>query len=289
MLDLITVVFRDELPLLKIQAESINQYFFPQDINSITVIVNDTNDVAELIDTIWWKQYQSRVQIKPYSKYQYTSRVNGWENQQLLKLLSAGESTSKWSMVLDAKTWFVQPVNATELFDSQGRACTGFVGIFPEFAESRQFVENFYNIELQQIIGPSGVPFLFHTKTVADMIESINNFPDFFQTALRYPHLTTEFYFYSGYVLAQYQTYTELYSPVQRYNCLNLAEWQTDEFASSITALTTTKRFHTASIHRRAYAKLTPEQRLTWVLLLKELNLITDEKETQNLLNTYIK
>jgi hypothetical protein len=289
MIDLITVVFREELPLLKIQAESINQYFTPEDINSITVIINDNDNVADLIDTTWWKQHQSIVKIKPYSQYNYTSRVNGWENQQLLKLLAAEEANSTWSMVLDAKTWFVQPINAKQLFDDCGRACTGVIGIFPQFAESQQFVEIFYNIELKKIIGPSGVPFLFHTPTVVNMINSIDNFPDFFQTALRYPHLTTEFYFYSGYVLSQYQTYDQLYSKTQRYNCLNLAEWQIDQFDLSIELLQTTKQFHTASIHRRTYAKLTQEQRLTWVLFLKDSNLITDEKETQNLLNTYIK
>lgn len=289
MLDLITVVFRDELPLLKIQAESINQYFSPADVSSITVIVNDEDDIVDLIDTAWWKQHQSIVKIKPCSKYQYTSCVNGWENQQLLKLLAAGESACDWSMVLDAKTWFVQAVDAEQLFDTQGRAHTGFIGIFPQFVESRQFVENFYNIELKEIIGPSGVPFLFHTKTVASMIDSIDNFPDFFQTALRYPHLTTEFYFYSGYVLSQHQTYSKLYSPIQRYNCLNLAEWQTDEFDNAMQLLQIEQRFHTASIHRRTYSKLTQQQILTWVLFLKESNLVTDERETQDTINTYIK
>jgi hypothetical protein len=287
MLDLITVVFRDELPLLKIQAQSINQYV--SNINSITVIVNDDDGVAELIDTAWWGKYSQQVKIKPYSQYQYTSRVNGWENQQLLKLLSASEADSEWSMVLDAKTWFVKSINTKSLFTEQGQACTGIIGIFSQFLDSKQFVEEFYNIQLTQAIGPGGVPFLFHTKTVADMIRSINNFPDFFQTALRYPHLTTEFYFYSGYVLSRYKSYDQLYHTTQQYNCLNIADWQANDFDSLIEKLKTTNCFHTASVHRRTYAKLTQEQILSWVLFLKSVNLVTNEKETQKLLNTYIK
>ena len=63
MLDLITVVFRDEIPLLKIQAKSVDQYV--TNINSITIIVNDDDSVAELIDPAWWGQYCQQVKIKP--------------------------------------------------------------------------------------------------------------------------------------------------------------------------------------------------------------------------------
>ena len=46
MLDFITVVFQDELPLLEIQARSFDQYLNPPDVNQIVVVVNDNDAVA---------------------------------------------------------------------------------------------------------------------------------------------------------------------------------------------------------------------------------------------------
>ena len=116
MIDLITVVFREELPLLEIQARSINQYVAPEDIANIYVIVNDSDDVADLIDPNWWQLHKEKVQIKKYSQWNYISRVTGWESQQICKLLGASEAESNWSMVLDAKTWFVDYLNLIQLY-----------------------------------------------------------------------------------------------------------------------------------------------------------------------------
>jgi hypothetical protein len=287
MLDFITVVFKDELPLLKIQARSISRYV--NQVNNIIIVVNDDDAVADLIDTAWWGQHQDRVIVIPYSHYQYTSRVNGWENQQLLKLLAASNSTTTWSIVLDAKTWFVQPLDFNHLFDSQGCPMVGRCNSFPEFADSQKFVEEFYNIKFEQCLGPGGVPFVFHTDTVNGLVNSIENFPDFFQTALRYPNLATEFHLYSGYVLHRHQTYDVLYNKSMYYSILNIADWEAGNFDQLYHRLKTNKTLLTASIHRRTYKELSNIQIKQWIDFLKEKNLITDEVETQKLLNTYIK
>jgi hypothetical protein len=142
MIDLVTVVFQAELPLLEIQAKSISQYVDPQDINQITVVVNDHDSVGGMIDPSWWGIHASQVKILPYSDYQYISRVNGWENQQLIKLLAASRATSSWSMVLDAKTWFVRKLEMHQLFDEVGRACTGRCNVFPEFESVNNLLNN---------------------------------------------------------------------------------------------------------------------------------------------------
>lgn len=288
MLDLITVVFREELPLLKIQAESINQYVNPQDINSITVIVNDTDDVADLIDTAWWKQYQDKVQIKCYSRWNYTSRITGWENQQICKLLGAAEATSQWSMVLDAKTWFIQPLNTNLLFDTQGCPKVGYINVMEVFDSSKHFVERLYNVKLDKVIGPGGVPFMFHTETVKELVNSIDNFSEFFQTNVKYPNLVTEFHLYSGYILSKHGSYESLYNKTQHYSVINIADWEAKDFNLLFSYLTSTNKL-TASIHRRTYKDLTFDQIARWVNFLKEKHLITDEKETYTTINTYIK
>ena len=129
MSDFITVVFRDELPLLEIQARSFDQYLNPKDVNQIIVVVNDNDTVADSINCQWWGKYADRVVIKTRSNYPFTPSNSGWDDQQLLKLLSAAESNTKWSMVFDAKTWLIKTLDTSEsqLFDTQGRPNVGRV------------------------------------------------------------------------------------------------------------------------------------------------------------------
>jgi hypothetical protein len=273
MIDLITVVFGPELPLLKIQARSIDQYLDPSDVTSIIIVVNDQDFVTDQIDTAWWGKFQSLVQVKPYSVWQYQCRVNGWENQQLCKLLAASEAESEWSMVLDAKTWFVKPFQASNVFSQDRRACTGRSDINPHFESARQFVEKLYNICMTDVVGPGGVPFLFHTYTVHGLVHSQPDFPDFFQTHVRYPDLVSEFYLYSGWVIAQYGSLSELYAQEQRILPVNLdhSEWgQAEEILTQMCQ----KDTQTASIHTRAYPKLMPKHIAAWKDFLVARNLL---------------
>lgn len=286
MLDLITVVFREELNLLRIQAESIHRYVSNTDINSITIIVNDHDDVALLVDPTWWKSHQYKVTIKPYSDYNYISRINGWENQQLLKLLAAAESSSEWAMVLDAKTWFIQPLDTKHLFDAYSRPYVGSAGISPHFKSSQKFVEQFYNVSMPDIIGPAGVPFLFDSATVRDMIDELPGFIDWFQTNVRYPNLITEFHLYSGYVRSKYNDYKYLYNNTRYYDAVNIADWEASEFDRIFKELIANPHALTASIHRRAYKSLTEEQCKQWLLFLIERQVIVMDLETINWLNT---
>jgi hypothetical protein len=275
MIDLITVVFRDELDFLKIQAHSIDLHTKPQDICTIYVIVNDTDDVAELVDPAWWGQHKN-VQIVPYSKWNYNTRVNGWENQQLCKLLGASEAASNWSMCLDAKTWFVQELELDKLFDQTGRPKVGFMNVIPVFRSSRDFVEAHYNIKMNQVLGPAGVPFMFHTATVQSMINEFDNFIDFFQTNVRYPHFVTEFHLYDGYILSTHGTYEALYNKEQQYICFNIADFDVENFEDHYeNILLNSPDLLTASIHRRSYPLLSKEQLIKWqqFLFQRKLNI----------------
>lgn len=270
MIDLITVVFRDEVPALKIQARSIDEYVSATDINCITVVVNDDVDVIDLIDTAWWGRHQSKVVIVPRS---FDTTVLGWESQQLCKLLAAADSKSPWSMVLDSKTWFIRPLEMTKLFDSIGRAQVGVIPVFPQFIPSQKFVEKLYNVDLSKTIGPGGVPYMFHTNTVNEMIAGIENFVDFFQINVKYPNLITEFHLYSGYVLSKYGTYDILYNKVTYYMPFNIAHWEPAKF-SSLKDSVINPRVHTVSIHRGAYTQLTEEEKAIWTEFLIQKKLL---------------
>jgi hypothetical protein len=284
MWDFITVVFRDELPLLQIQATSFAQYVNPQDVNSITVVVNDSADVIQHIDATWWGPLAHHVVVEPR---RFEPRILGWESQQLCKLLAAANATAPWSMVLDAKTWFVTALDIGALVDHLGRPRVGIDKIMPVFASSQQFVRDLYQIDFNETLGPNGVPFIFHTDTVRSLVNSQEDFVEFFQTSCRYPNLVTEFHLYSGYVTAQHQTLEHLYSPDRNISVWNLADFQLDYFDQWWQRLITSTVL-TASIHRRCYAQLNQEQLELWFEFLIKKQLICNRKKGLDLLNSFM-
>lgn len=274
MIDIVTVVYRDELDFLKIQARSLDLYVPHTNVNCIYVIVNDDDSVCDLIDPGWW-QHHKNVKIIPYSKWGYTTRVNGWENQQLCKLLAASEAESEWSMCLDAKTWFIQRLNLTCLFDEYNRPRVGTIPVFEVFKPSQEFVEQYYGVLMPRVIGPAGVPFMFHTNTVKNMIAEFGDFINFFQTHVRYPHFITEFHLYSAYVLLCDESYEILYNKTQYYECCNIADFDVVDFDYHLNRIKNSSNILTASIHRRAYPLLSADQLTSWNAFLDSRKLNT--------------
>mgnify|MGYP003631281507 CR=1 FL=1 len=291
MIDLITVVHQPEMPFLELQAKSIELYFEDNFVNSIQVIVNDNDSVCDLIDKSWWGKYQDKVNIVPYSTYGYKCRIDGWENQQLCKLLAASRSQQTWTIILDAKTLFVKPCTP-ELMFTEDKANAKAINIFPEFVEAKESIEKLFGISLNKAVGPGGVPFMMHSDTVRDMIEYIEakantTFADFFQTKCRYPDLITEFYLYSGYVTFKHRSVCQLYANIQRWDCANLSDSQVDEFDRIFREMRLFKTL-TVSIKAKAWPLLTTEQKLLYVRLLKFKKLIDNENYTLDKLNTVI-
>jgi hypothetical protein len=292
MFDFITVVFRPEIPYLEIQAKSLENYFTQDQIKNIYVIVNDDDSVVDLIDRSWYGKYADRVVVYPYSVFGYVNRVGGWDNQQLCKLLGASRSTCEWSVVLDAKTFFVKPFKTEFFLDSENKACTNKLRPFSQFESAKTCVENLYGIELNHIIGPGGVPFIFHTPTVLSLIADTEvlakkNFIDFFLDNVCYPNLITEFYLYSAYVKYKYGNVESLYVNKQRWDCVNIADWEADNFDELFARM---QKFMalTVSIATKAWVLLTQEQKLAYLEFLSKRNLITDIQNTQKRLNTVI-
>lgn len=257
-IDLVTVVFEPELPVLRAQAQSINLYCRDLGINNIYVIVNDYESVADQIDTAWWGDMQHRVIVLPRRTFSTDFVEDGWVSQQVLKLLGASISFNTWSMVLDAKTLFVKPLLFDDLMDSQGRARTGQLEIYPVFELSRSRVSRLFNVDLNRQLGPGGVPFLFNTRMVRAMIVDIEqrtgkSFPAWFQAQ----GSVTEFILYSGYLESAHMT-DLLYNTEQcRLLPCNLCHSEVASFDRKFQEM---QRSSTTSIHRNAWTALSADQ-----------------------------
>lgn len=262
MIDIITVVFRDELKILQAQAESVAKYCQQLNIGNIYVVVNDTDNICSLIDGAWWGELSDHVIVTPRSVFSTSWSTNGWLSQQALKLMTAAISHNKYSMILDAKTIFVRELTLDQVFDANGQIQTGQMDVFPVFEPSQKIVNQLWNINLQKQAGPGGVPFFVANDIVRSMMADVyaythENFPTWFQRQ----GLVTEFMLYSGYIVKGAGSLDILYSKHNRIGgivnvCHSEVQAWDRKFAEMQQANTLT-----VSVHRQAWAALTTEQR----------------------------
>jgi hypothetical protein len=263
MIDIVTVVFREELDVLKLQAKSIQRYCNNLDVGRIIVVINDDTMTINEVDTQWWGSFQERVVVVHRSHWSIDYAQNGWLTQQLLKILATEFCVSKWSMILDAKTLFVKAIGN---FDSKPQV--GLLDIYPVFEVSQQRVNNLFKIELNKQLGPGGVPFIFHNDTVTQMIKQVSNltqqpFADWFQSQ----GMITEFILYSGYVVYRYGAFDSIYSVDQSLLVpCNLCHSEVDAFDRKFSLMATAD---TVSIHRNAWTKLTLDQQNKYIDFLQ--------------------
>lgn len=257
MIDIVTVIFREEIPILRVQAQSIDLYCQPKLVQNILVIVNDSAEIADQIDTAWWGQFQDRVRIVHRDQYSTQWIDNGWVSQQALKIAGSADSCSGWAMVMDAKTVLVRPVDAT-LWNKQGRLRSGSFEIYSVFYPARDIVNQLFDIDLTTQLGPGGVPFFFKTDIVRSMISEVEkltgeSFVPWFQSQGR----LTEFVLYSGYVAAcRSQVYDQQDNAIVP---VNICHSETGIFDIKLEQMINNRPL-TVGIHRHAWDTVTVEQ-----------------------------
>jgi hypothetical protein len=260
MLNLITVVFKEEFSVLKMQAQSIDKFIHPELVSRIVVVINDDSSSAD-IDSAWWGQYSNRVVVLSRNTFSHSFTSNGWHSQQLLKLFSASICYNPWSLVLDAKTLFVRALTNQDLFDQNQLPMVGHCLPIPTvFRVARDTVEALFGVTLDTQISPGGVPFFLHNATVRSMISKIEKltgetFDQWFQSC---PDLT-EFLLYSGFVLSEYGNYNYLYN-INRccMRAVNLGHNELDLTEKKFLAMYQPE-ISTVSIHRHAWTNLSAE------------------------------
>ena len=253
MIDIVTVVFKPELEILKLQARSLDQYV--EGIKSIKVVINQDTNLESQIDRCWWGSYHDRVQIIQRNQFGSTWSDNGWVSQQALKIMTAAICDCEWAVILDAKTIFVRPFEPLP-----HRPAVGQLNIYPVFEHSREIANQLFGIDLQHQLGPGGVPFIINTQHARDMIVWIQNhtkqsFADWFQQQGR----LTEFILYSAWIQYRtgslniiYNTETTNIVPV------NLCHSEVERFEQKLSQMPAAT---TVSIHRNAWTQLADDHK----------------------------
>lgn len=271
MIDIATIVHKQDIPVLRLQAQSIELYCQSLGLRTIYVIINDeTADITEPIEYEWWGSLAPHVMILPRTAFSSRWVDDGWVSQQAYKMLAASMSYNTYTMVLDAKTIFVRPLTITDLVSEDGRLRVGRLPIYPVFDASRNITEQCFGIKLDEQLGPGGVPFLFHNDTVRFMIAETtfrthSSFPEWFQSQ----GMLTEFIFYSGYVKHRYGSLDSLYAPERGIYPVNVCHSEVDRFDSKLQEMAQPNT-HTVSVHRRAWQQLSQEQKFSYRQFLIE-------------------
>jgi hypothetical protein len=255
MIDIVTVVFESELEVLQQQARSLA--LFVKEIDSIVVVVNQ--DAACRIDTRWWGIHQHKVTVMHRNLFGHGWSPNGWVSQQALKLLAASQCATKWAVILDAKTIFVRDFDVDEI-----RPTVGALDIYPVFEPSRDIANALFDVDLQQQLGPGGVPFIINTQQARDMIAWIErhtqqSFADWFQQQGR----LTEFILYSAWIQYRTGSLNTIYNAeTNNIVAVNLCHSEVARFEQKLSQMPAAT---TVSIHRNAWTQLTDAQKKQYV------------------------
>jgi hypothetical protein len=272
-IDTLTVVYKDELDLLKKQAEKFNLYMQTAKINNIYVILNDDTLTEASIDVDWWGNLKNKVKILHRSKLGYnpSSEIKGWYTQQVCKILGTCNAKSEWCLIYDAKTLPNKEYKEELIFDgNRGNFANWIENISHHWYSGLQFLKEKYNITDFKWISPAGVPFLAHVPSMQAMVNEETNFVQWFHSYCDFPNKfntstrgITEFLCYSAYVSSKPGLFEKLYTDKHFIGVYNLTDWQVDQFDIWMDEIKKVKPF-TVSIHPRAYNLLTEDQRNEW-------------------------
>jgi hypothetical protein len=271
MIDIVTVVFEPEIPVLRAQAQSLALYGQKLGIRNIYVVLNDAETIASQIDPAWWGPLVNSVLVIPRTAFSTPFVENGWVSQQVLKLMTAAISYNTYSMILDAKTIFVRELDPNTIVDSAGRIQTGTLPLYPVFAPAKKIVDELFDMDLQRQVGPGGVPCIVHNDTVRMMIADVTlrtrtSFPIWFQSQ----GMLTEFVLYSAFVQHLCGDIGVLYDQHNHLGgIVNVAHNETESWSIKINQMRKGETL-TVSVHRGAWEQLTPPQRQEYRDLLTQ-------------------
>ena len=276
-ISIVTPVYAPELDLIKTQARSIDLRFRHEYLHEIHVMINDRVMPSSDIDLTWWGKHAKKVKVFTYDDVDYHPRagISGWESQQIMKLIGVAACQSDWSIVLDAKTWFVRDFDLEELFEGQ-KFRTSFYQTPSVFKPGQEYMDSLLGIKDSLYIAPGGVPNFMKPAIVRCMLQMVQEktgkrFTEWFQDHCSLSREgVTEFACHSSYV--SYIGREKHYVEGQEFSVYNLSDWQVPVFDDWFENLQKDDVL-TASIASKSLPLLTTEQIDRWEMYLRSKGL----------------
>ncbi len=222
-LDFVTVVYGQEVLLLKLQARSFRLFVRDRDIGSIVIIINEENPtrtIAQIEENVLpeYGQFLSRVKlVRGDQLVKAGITANGWRKQQTMKLLISRRIANACYVVLDAKNHFIAPASVDNFLTPDRRMRTFRArqrgSLMPFFVNAMEY----FGLDPEQYLDramPATTPYALSTVCVRGMLDEIEErervtFADFFHAPRR--HLT-EFFLYFAFLEARCSPIENLYA-----------------------------------------------------------------------------
>jgi hypothetical protein len=269
MIDIVTVVFEQELDVVQQQAKSIDLYCQDFDIGQIFVVVNDRIELINSINKTWWGSMADRVQIIHRDQWHPSWIDNGWVTQQVCKLLACSTSQADWCMVLDAKTIIVKHLLFDQIFDQHGRVYFGTQPPQEIFLPSMTIANQLFGTENKEMAGPGGVPFFMEPVRVRGLLDYVlettgKKLADWFQEK----GMITEFILYSGWVFKQTGDLKSRYAEF-RHLPVNICHSEVELFDMYFEKMQRDNCI-SVSVHRNAWDRLPTDQKEKYKMFIKQ-------------------
>jgi hypothetical protein len=177
-------------------------------------------------------------------------------------------------MIMDAKTLITDRMSADMFVITDCESTLGRQPIQSVFKPAAKIAGDVFDIKIDHVIAPAGVPFFFHNRTVRQMIAQIENrtgqhFPEWFQQQ----GMLTEFVLYSGYVQYKHQNLSNMYLGTNKLRlCNNICHSEVTMFDTKL-KLVLDQRTLTMGVHRNAWSQLTLQQQEAYVAYLISLGI----------------
>jgi len=294
----VTIVFRGDIALLRLQAQSMARFIDPDTVSSILLVLNDVDEpglrgmIADLLDSYGPLRSKLRIVsgddllLRPDRKHKKTlfERIyvenrfripfvgrggwrggNGYRFQQALKLASARAATSENMVILDGKNIFLRAPDPYELFGRDGRAIGTFAKVVPDFhrnwlAESLDVLSVQVPLQdIQETVGYS-TPYSVKRKLLLNLLDEIEAGYGSVQALFASKRRPSEFMLIHVFCLKHFGGPDRMFANCGR---RNIGIWG-DFDAAQVDAVLAEAEAQTPltfGLHRKAVANLNPGQR----------------------------
>jgi hypothetical protein len=288
----VTVTYRAELALLRLQARSFRKFVPPKLVERIVVIINEV-DAAETLDAFRrdilpeYGDLARKVEVVQANELMADrGALRGWRKQQTLKLLYARRTTAAAYIVLDSKNHFIKRVSDTTFVGAEGRARSFRAAqrgsLMPYFVNSLRY----FGLDPAEHVDramPATTPYVLDSAAVRDLLDDIEDregvsFEKFFHAPGRD---VTEFFLYFAHLLRSNSVET-LYRFGPRNAATLFTRWpESEEDIEQVLAKARKPSSVMFGLHKNRVGVLTGAHRKAVTDIWVEAGLFEDEAEAE--------
>ena len=207
--DFATVIYKEELNILRAQARSFAVHLSPTMVRNIFLVINDfdltADDLVEIVDLYGPLSARVRILDRAVVAPKMYAKTHGWWGQQIVKLRLCQHATSRYVIILDSKNHFIRPVSPDHFVTRDGRIMTSLVSYVNNAEDHCRGSFAYFGMDATPYIGalpPSITPITLRREIVLQMIEFIEKRANTnFEVEFLKHSNTTEFILYYAFLI----------------------------------------------------------------------------------------